>query len=91
MQANPRGLALKSNAPSGTIMTRAYMKTDFFESYHLELRNAADQARAEKPEHQADTFVEFCLPFAELKHIVDGIVDEGNQIHFEYPVGDAML
>ena len=37
------------------------------------------------------TLIEFCLPFAELKHIVDGMVEEDNSIELVYPVQDSML
>jgi len=35
--------------------------------------------------------IEFCLPFTELKHIVEGMVEDDNQLNLEYPVGDNML
>ena len=35
--------------------------------------------------------IEFCLPFTELKAVVDGICDEGNMLELEYPVGDSFL
>jgi hypothetical protein len=35
--------------------------------------------------------IEFCLPFAELKHIVDGLSDDENHVLLEYPVGDCNL
>jgi len=38
------------------------------------------------------TLVEFCLPFTELKHIVEGMVeDDSTTIEMEYPVGDNYL
>jgi len=35
--------------------------------------------------------IEFCLPFSELKQIVDGIVDEENVMQIRYPEGDNYL
>ena len=38
------------------------------------------------------TLVEFCLPFTELKHIVEGMVDEDSTIiELEWPVSDSFL
>ena len=35
--------------------------------------------------------IEFCLPFTELKHIVEGMADDETQLQLEYPVGDNFL
>jgi frataxin-like iron-binding protein CyaY len=35
--------------------------------------------------------LEFCLPFAELKHIVDGLDSEDNTMLIDYPVEDCYL
>ena len=35
--------------------------------------------------------IEFCLPFTELKHIVEGMADDETQLHIEYPVNDNFL
>ena len=35
--------------------------------------------------------LEFCLPFAELKHIVEGLVEEENTMLVDYPVEDCYL
>jgi hypothetical protein len=35
--------------------------------------------------------IEFCLPFAELKHVVDGLTEDENSVQLEYPVGDCQL
>lgn len=50
----------------------------------------------EKGEAAADetgkkVLLEFCLPFAELKHIVDGLVEEENTLLIDYPVEDCYL
>lgn len=31
------------------------------------------------------------MPFAELKHVVEGMADEASSINIQYPDGDAML
>jgi hypothetical protein len=36
--------------------------------------------------------IEFCLPYSELRHIVEGIVEEDNTaIELEWPVSDSYL
>jgi 5'(3')-deoxyribonucleotidase len=35
--------------------------------------------------------VEFCLPFLELKHIVDGLHEDENVIKLDFPVDDCFL
>jgi hypothetical protein len=35
--------------------------------------------------------VEFCLPFLELKHIVDGLHEEENIMKLDFPVDDCFL
>ena len=37
------------------------------------------------------TLIEFCLPFSELKHVVDGIASEGTEINLNYPFEDSKL
>lgn len=38
------------------------------------------------------TLIEFCLPFAELKHIVEGMVDDDTTvIDLAWPIGDSYL
>jgi hypothetical protein len=77
------------------------IKSNFFhaETYKIQLRNPEDIAHAkavEKGEAAADetgkkVLLEFCLPFAELKHIVDGLVEEENTLLIDYPVEDCYL
>ena len=35
--------------------------------------------------------IEFCLPFAELNHLVAGLTDQENSIKIDYPVEDCQL
>lgn len=58
------------------------IKKDFFSegSYQYEDRSNREDAR-----------LEFCLPFAELKHVVEGIDNENSVIQLEYPVNDSKL
>ena len=42
-------------------------------------------------EHLMTPLIEFCLPFNELKQIVDGMVEETGVLQLEYPVGDNFL
>ena len=76
-------------------MTRCLIRHDFFHenSFKVNLRNQADieAQRSSEVGHENRTLIEFCLPFAELKHIVEGMVDVENQIELAYPVGDNML
>mgnify|MGYP007131734411 CR=1 FL=1 len=84
LQANLKGIVLKSAAHTQVVMTRCYIKKDFFnnDSYQIEVNREEDKKRIELG--QADNFekqlIEFCLPFGELKQIVDGIVEEENMI-----------
>ena len=94
LQAHKNGVVLKSASFNGTIMTRCMIRKEFFfkEEYSIEIRNQ---------DHEDDgndggsglgpPLIEFCLPFAELKAVVDGICDEGNTLELEYPVGDSFL
>ena len=84
LQAHKNGVVLKSAANSGTIMTRCMIRTDFFHenSYQIELANQGSQAVEEDNEgdiEQKDkVLIEFCLPYTELKHIVDSMEQEEN-------------
>lgn len=41
--------------------------------------------------HDIKTLIEFCLPFSELKHIVDGMAVEGAELRLIYPCEDNFL
>ena len=43
------------------------------------------------PGQQQDVLLEFCLPYAELKHIVEGLVHDSSILQLEYPVQDNKL
>ena len=73
-------------------MTRCLIRKDFFhnDSYQIEIRNQ-DDLKASEDEKQK-ILVEFCLPFTELKHIFEGMVDDDNTvIDLEWPVSDSYL
>lgn len=86
---------LKSAAQSGNIMTRCLIRSDFFHenTFKIVLNKAEDIAAAQDPEsgHENKTLIEFCLPFTELKHIVEGMCEDENPIELAYPRGDNML
>ena len=95
LQAHKNGIVLKSAATSGNIMTRCLIRRDFFadNSFQIVLKNPEDIEASTRPDsgHENKTLIEFCLPFTELKHIVEGMVEEENSIELAYPVGDSML
>lgn len=94
MQAHNSGLVLKSAAPSGTIMTRCLIRKDFFhnDSYRIDIKNPDDKEAFAQDADTKRTLVEFCLPFTELKHIVEGMVDDDSTIiELEWPVSDSYL
>lgn len=93
LQAHHNGIVLKSAAASGTIMTRCMIRKEFFQenSYQIKLKNPDDLATAQDPGADTKTVIEFCLPFAELTHIVQGMCEEENAILMQYPCGDNML
>lgn len=76
-------------------MTRCLIRKDFFHdnSYKIDLKNPEDiETNKLNPQELNKTLVEFCLPFSELKHIVEGMVDEDNTtIELEWPVNDCFL
>ena len=81
-------------------MTRCMIKSNFFHknSYTIELKNQEDiklQEAIDDGDQEAKTeqkvLIEFCLPFIELKHIVDGLADEEASIQIDYPVDDCFL
>ena len=76
-------------------MTRCLIRKDFFheDSFKIILNKQKD-IEAEKTKdsgHENSTLIEFCLPFTELKHIVEGMIEEENHIEVSYPKGDNML
>ena len=97
LQAHKNGVVLKSAAQSGTIMTRCMIRADFFadDSFQIELAKDGSQAFEEGKENDIEqsnkVLIEFCLPFTELKHIVDSMEHEENMLELEYPVGDSYL
>ena len=93
-QVIPSGVLIRSNSATGTIMTKCLLKKEFFKenSFHLDIRkpsmkklNLADKS------HNMLTIVELCLPFLELKQIVDGMVEDDNHLEIEYPRDDNFL
>ena len=95
LQAHQNGIVLKSAAHSGNIMTRCMIRRDFFHenSYQIGLKNPDDITAAANRDPGCDTktLIEFCLPFTELKHMVEGMAEDDNAMHIEYPYGDNML
>ena len=73
---------LKSAALSGNIMTRCLIRKEFFheDSFKILLKNPRDIEASLKEDsgHENKTLIEFCLPFSELKYIVEGMVEEDN-------------
>ena len=64
------GIVMKSAAHNGCIMTRCMVRKDFFHDkiYNLEIvksRSDSDVRNVAIPE------IEFCLPYSELKALVD--------------------
>ncbi|CDW75731.1 UNKNOWN [Stylonychia lemnae] len=93
-QAMIGGITLKSHSYSGEIMTKCCLKSEFFgkNQFVLEINNPEDKARNYNlKQNNKLPLIEFCLPFNELKQIVDGMVDEKNTIHLRFPVGDSKL
>jgi len=76
-------------------MTRCLIRSDFFHesSFQIVLNKTEDIEDAKRPDsgHENKTLIEFCLPFTELKHIVEGMCEEDNSIELAYPRGDNML
>jgi hypothetical protein len=75
-------------------MTRCLIRKDFFhnDSYRIDIKNPDDKRAFEQDAVSNRTLVEFCLPFTELKHIVEGMVDEDSTIiELEWPVSDSFL
>lgn len=95
LQAHQNGIVLKSAALTGNIMTRCLIRKEFFheDSFKVLLKNPADLETSllKDSGHENRTLIEFCLPFTELKHIVESMVEEDNSIELAYPIGDNML
>jgi hypothetical protein len=76
-------------------MTRCLIRKDFFhnDSYKIIINNPDDKQAFQEDPDAKRTLVEFCLPFAELKHIVEGMVDDDgfSVIDLEWPVSDSYL
>ena len=75
-------------------MTRCLIRKDFFhnDSYQIDIKNPDDERAFAEDKESKRTLVEFCLPFTELKHIVEGMVDDENTvIDLEWPVSDSYL
>ena len=76
-------------------MTRCMIRRDFFHenSYQIGLKNPDDIQAAQNRDPGCDTktLIEFCLPFTELKHMVEGMAEDDNAMNIEYPYGDNML
>ena len=70
-------------------MTRCMVRRDFFD------KNSYQIVQLQEPDQVDETgkkpLIEFCLPFAEMKHIVEGMADEEQELQLEYPVGDNFL
>ena len=71
-------------------MTRCMIRKSFFyeDRYEIASKDPSEDMSSIGPN---DVLIEFCLPFVELKHIVDGMVDDDNMLVLEYPVGDSKL
>eukprot|EP00347_Sterkiella_histriomuscorum_P005978 403354538 len=93
-QALMSGITLKSHSQQGTIMTKCMLKKDFFGDnfFDIQIRKQSDLKKDfNLKENAMQPLIEFCLPFSELKQIVDGMVDEDNVLQLEYPTGDNYL
>ena len=69
------------------------IKKEFFHNgnYQLEILNEQDKDVQSNEQGIGKPLIEFCLPFSEMKQIVDGIIEEDNFIYLEYPVNDNYL
>lgn len=75
-------------------MTKCLLKKEFFgqNQYDLKIRREEDKHKDfTLKENIMNPLIEFCLPFNELKQIVDGMIDEDNVMQIEYPAGDNYL
>ena len=70
-------------------MTRCMVRRDFFDANSYQIAQIAPPAHPD--EAGKKPLIEFCLPFAEMKHIVEGMADEETKLELEYPVGDNFL
>ena len=75
------GVTLASqNAQLGNALTKTLIKKASFARFHFSSNGDNDRE-------------EFCLPFLELRHIVDTLVgrEANSKLHLRYPVGDSKL
>ena len=68
LNATKNGVTLKAASKSGTIMSTVQIKPIAFKEYKFFMPNEASN-----PEDEAANKAEFCIPFLELKHIVDSL------------------
>ena len=68
------------------MMTRTMIKREFFSDYKFDIKTQDFN----KDDQQA-ILLEFCLPYAELKHIVEGLVHDTSVLQLAYPIGDNKL
>ncbi len=64
-------------------MTKCLLKKDFFgvDHFDLQIRRESDKKKDFRlKENIMQPLVEICLPFQELKQIVDGMIDEDNKV-----------
>lgn len=77
-QVNKVGMILKSQPKNRNMITRVQIKSEVFSKWKFQSKN--------------DEIIEFCLPYNELKHIVDRLCDENNKIILiNYPYSDCKL
>ena len=64
----------------GNALTKTLIKAASFAHFHFQSESDKDRE-------------EFCLPFLELKHIVDTLVgkEANSKLYLKYPVGDSKL
>lgn len=76
-------------------MTKCLLKKDFFgaDHYDLQIRRESDKKKDFRlKENIMQPLIEICLPFQEMKQIVDGMIDEDNKVlQLEYPCIDNYL
>ena len=70
-------------------MTRCMVRRDFFDQNTYQIIQLVESGQGEGDGKKP--LIEFCLPFAEMKHIVEGMADEDTELQLEYPVGDNFL
>ena len=78
---------MKSASASGEILTKCLIRKEFFSKYEIEFRKKTGSQISQG--NLGPPLIEFCLPIAELKQIVNGIAH--SQLSLEYPFGDNYL